>query len=526
MPGKTSILIAHRLTTIRHADIICVFDEGVIVEQGTHDELFEKNGLYTALVLADQKKQVHSSVVNEDAATSASSVDSAKNLQKQVSEQNLEIKVESKSDEQKVNEEPNFPLSRLIGLSSEHWDIIAISLFSSVCCGAVFPLFSQIFSEMISVLFLPLSDPEAIRVRAANMALAFFGLGVGMLIANVGMNGGVGYIGEKLTKKLRDKSFAAVLNQNIGWFDEEMNQPRVLCAKLATDAAAVRGMASEYIGRLIQIYTMLIAGTVLAFYYGWQLAFVVFGVGPLVGVAGWLQFKFIGGFSNDFKKALEKGSQLAAESFSGIKTISSFNSEELVVKRYSHILEEPLEIGRFKAQVAGIGFGFSQAIMFLAYAVSFYFGAWLTAEGYMTFDRVLKVFFAIVMAAMGVGQTAAFVPDIVKSNSAAQAVFGIIDRVPEIDSSSDSGLKTGLENGDIVFDHVSFSYPTRKEATIFKKLSFEIKSGTKVALVGPSGSGKSTVVSMLMRFYDPDSGSIKIAGENLKVLFNDVLIFI
>lgn len=84
----------------------------------------------------------------------------------------------------------------------------------------------------------------------------------------------------------------------------------------------------------------------------------------------------------------------------------------------------------------------------------------------MSFDRVLKVFFAIIMAAMGVGQTAALAPDVVKSKSGALSIFKIIDRQPEINSELDSGLKRDLNNCDITFDNVNFNYPTRKEVPV------------------------------------------------------------
>ena len=87
-----------------------------------------------------------------------------------------------------------------------------------------------------------------------------------------------------------------------------------------------------------------------------------------------------------------------------------------------------------------------------------------------------------------------------------------------IDSSSDEGKKPSSVDGEIIFNNVSFSYPTRQESLVFNGLSLTIKAGQTVALVGPSGSGKSTTVSLLERFYDPTSGAILLDGTDLKDL--------
>ncbi|KAK9288528.1 hypothetical protein L1049_016987 [Liquidambar formosana] len=130
-----------------------------------------------------------------------------------------------------------------------------------------------------------------------------------------------------------------------------------------------------------------------------------------------------------------------------------------------------------------------------------------TANTKHVVDQVSTVFFALTMAALGISQSSSLAPDASKAKSSAASVFAILDRKSNIDSSDNSG--TTLENveGKIKFHHVSFKYPTRPDLQVFRDLCLTIRSGKTVALVGESGSGKSTVISLLQRFYNPDSGS-------------------
>eukprot|EP00455_Lapot_gusevi_P025553 TRINITY_DN2693_c0_g2_i8.p1 TRINITY_DN2693_c0_g2~~TRINITY_DN2693_c0_g2_i8.p1 ORF type:complete len:403 (+),score=121.86 TRINITY_DN2693_c0_g2_i8:70-1278(+) len=228
-----------------------------------------------------------------------------------------------------------------------------------------------------------------------------------------------------------------------------------------------------------------------------------------------LQFKFMAGFQADAQKALEGSNRVASESFSSIRTVSSFSCENAIATKYEGLLQRPLELGVRKANIAGVGFASSQFILFAAYALCFWFGAWLTRRNEMTFANVLKVFFAIVMSAMGLGQTSQMAPDAQKAQQSANSIFYYIDRDPEIDSQSDKGVATSVQGRDIVFENVHFSYPTRKEVKVYSGLNFRVPAGKKVALVGPSGCGKSTTVALLQRFYDPLSGCIRIGDHAL-----------
>ncbi|KAH7682333.1 P-loop containing nucleoside triphosphate hydrolase protein [Dioscorea alata] len=122
------------------------------------------------------------------------------------------------------------------------------------------------------------------------------------------------------------------------------------------------------------------------------------------------------------------------------------------------------------------------------------------------------------MAASGVSQSSAFGTDTNKAKDSAASIFEILDHKSKINASTDEGVTLSNVQGNIVFQHVSFKYPSRPEVQIFKDLCLTISSGKTIALVGESGSGKSTVIAMLERFYDPDSGMILLDGVKLQGL--------
>ncbi|CAN0221631.1 unnamed protein product [Ectocarpus fasciculatus] len=116
------------------------------------------------------------------------------------------------------------------------------------------------------------------------------------------------------------------------------------------------------------------------------------------------------------------------------------------------------------------------------------------------------------------GQTAPGIAALGVARGAAVEVFEVLDRVPPIDSSSEKGLKPANVEGQVVFDSVGFSYPARPNDVVYGSLSLEVAVGKTLALVGPSGGGKSTMTKLLLRFYDPTSGTVTLDGTDIKSL--------
>lgn len=133
---------------------------------------------------------------------------------------------------------------------------------------------------------------------------------------------------------------------------------------------------------------------------------------------------------------------------------------------------------------------------------------------------MILVFFNIIIAVFSLGNAAQFVGTLANGKGAAYEVLSIIDRKPLINSDETDSGKIRLTNleGNIEFSNVSFKYPSREQVQVLNEISFKIKAGSTVALVGSSGCGKSTCIQLLQRFYDSINGQVLIDNVDIKEL--------
>jgi len=548
--GRSTIVIAHRLSTIRDADIICVMDKGVIVERGTHEELMNKEGgsLYLDLVKLqeiagrDEEKVKEkrpavdpndipvpgSEAAPANGASPASKPDRRKPSERLPSAGRPSAKRPSTpgdgaaADEAPpLNDAERKQLEKGVVLRSFKYNLpelgyIFFGALGAICNGAVFPVFSIIFGEIINTLL----EPDAVARNAAvvDWCLGFLGLAVGTGLANFFQSALFGISGERLTTRLRNMLFGAIVRQDVGWFDLDSSATGVLATKLSNDASQVKGMTGERIGLMLQLLSTMVAGLLIGFISCWRLALVVLACVPAVAVAGALQLKLLTGFNAKAKVAYEESGQIATEAIMNMRTVTSLGIQDQFIDFYRISLQPPDRGARRSAIVSGLGFGFAEASQFLIWALAFWYGSNLAADGECDFAGMMKAISAVLFSAIMLGQMSSLMPDFGKAKAAAASIYAILDRVPVVDSFSSEGTRLDSLSGTIEFRDVHFCYPTRPTTKILKGLNFKIKPGQTLALVGPSGCGKSTSVALIERFYNPAEGQIFIDGIEIRSL--------
>uniref|UniRef100_M0R4J2 Bile salt export pump n=1 Tax=Rattus norvegicus TaxID=10116 RepID=M0R4J2_RAT len=538
--GHTIISVAHRLSTVRAADVIIGFEHGVAVERGTHEELLERKGVYFMLVtLQSQGDNAHkeTSIMGKDATeggtlertfSRGSYRDSLRASIRQRSKSQLSLLThdpplavadhkssykDSKDNDVLVEEVEPAPVRRILKYNIPEWHYILVGSLSAAINGAVTPIYSLLFSQLLGTF--SLLDKEQQRSEIHSMCLFFVILGCVSIFTQFLQGYTFAKSGELLTKRLRKFGFKAMLGQDIGWFDDLRNNPGVLTTRLATDASQVQGATGSQVGMMVNSFTNIIAALLIAFFFSWKLSLIITIFFPFLALSGAVQTKMLTGFASQDKQALEKAGQITSEALSNIRTVAGIGVEGRFIKAFEVELQTSYKTAVRKANIYGLCFAFSQGIAFLANSAAYRYGGYLIAYEGLGFSHVFRVVSSVALSATAVGRTFSYTPSYAKAKISAARFFQLLDRKPPINVYSEAGKWDNFQ-GKIDFIDCKFTYPSRPDIQVLNGLSVSVNPGQTLAFVGSSGCGKSTSIQLLERFYDPDQGTVMIDGHDSK----------
>ncbi|XP_027025790.2 bile salt export pump [Tachysurus fulvidraco] len=316
---------------------------------------------------------------------------------------------------------------------------------------------------------------------------------------------------------VRKLYFSKVMRMEIGWFD--CNSVGELNTRMSDDINKINDAIADQVGVFIQRFTTFACGFLMGFVKGWKLTLVIISVSPLIGVGAGLMALFVAKLTGWELQAYAKAGAVADEVLSSIRTVAAFGGEQKEVERYDHNLVSAQHWGIRKGLIMGFFTGYMWFIIFLCYALAFWYGSSLVVvtEEYSP-GTLLQVFFGVLIAALNLGQASPCLEAFASGRGAATIIFETIDREPEIDCMSEAGYKLDKVKGELEFHNVSFYYPSRPEVKILDQMNLQVKSGETTAFVGPSGAGKSTAVQLIQRFYDPKEGMVTLDGHDIRGL--------
>uniref|UniRef100_A0A8D1G3E0 ATP binding cassette subfamily B member 11 n=1 Tax=Sus scrofa TaxID=9823 RepID=A0A8D1G3E0_PIG len=541
--GHTIISVAHRLSTVRAADVIIGFEHGTVVERGTHEELLERKGVYFTLMTLqsqgdqafkekDIKDETEDDLLERKQSFSRGSYQASLRASiRQRSRSQLSYLrhepplagVDHKSAYEEDRKDKNIPeeeeiepapVKRILKVNAPEWPYMLVGGVGAAVNGTVTPFYAFLFSQILGTF--SLLDKEEQRSQIHGVCLLFVAIGCVSFCTQFLQGYAFAKSGELLTKRLRKLGFRAMLGQEIGWFDDLRNSPGALTTRLATDASQVQGAAGPQIGMIVNSFTNIAVAMIIAFLFSWKLSLVIVCFFPFLALSGAIQTRMLMGFATHDKQALEVAAQITNEALSNIRTVAGIGKEKQFIEAFESELEKPYKTAIRKANVYGFCFGFSHSIVFVANSASYRYGGYLIPNEGLHFSYVFRVISSVVLSATALGRASSYTPSYAKAKISAARFFQLLDRRPAIRVYSSAGERWDNFQGQIDFVDCKFKYPSRPDVQVLNGLSVSVRPGQTLAFVGSSGCGKSTSIQLLERFYDPDEGKVMIDGHDSK----------
>ncbi|CAD5216666.1 unnamed protein product [Bursaphelenchus xylophilus] len=536
--GRTTIMIAHRLSTVRNADKIIVFDHGKIVEQGTHEELMELGGIYKGLVQAqeiEQYREVDDVVVEDEGSPSkALSRSSSRGSRSEFSD-SQRVRASNRLKQSMASAAQNDPdtedqIEEMEEEDAEKasfkdiWEFakpervrFVLGLICTFLRGAIFPAFSLIYGQMFTALEQALSENKHEEVTSKNVvnALAFGGLGLFGCIFTLTSGYLLGQVGERMTMRLRIEVFKNILRQDGAYFDDLRHSTGKLTARLASDAPNVQAAIDQRLAEVLQGLVSLICGVAIAFYFSFTMAPIGLGSAAVIVIIQLFLTNVLKKRALKDVMVAEEASRIASESIEHVKTVQALTRQNYLYESFCRASVQPHKRAIFRGLLQSLTYGLTGAFVSFNFASAYFFGLLLIQGGYTTPFIVFQVIEALNMASITVIAAASFFPEYIRAKVAAGLMFKMMRHETKIDSLSDAGMTPVIE-GNVECENVFFCYPNTPHYLILNEFSVTAHKGETLAFVGPSGCGKSTTIQLLERYYDVMAGSIKIDGVDIR----------
>ncbi|KAH8682568.1 P-loop containing nucleoside triphosphate hydrolase protein [Xylariales sp. PMI_506] len=540
--GRTTISIAHRLSTVKNASNIVVMSEGRIVEQGTHQQLLDRKGPYFNLVSAQKFTDSKTLTAEEEElmdvedekillrkvsarARGAAGGSSHRMMGQTTAITAQDMALDLGNDALDGEEDPKYSLWTLINLirslNQPEWKIMLVGLVFSIICGAGNPLLAVFFAEQILVLSRPLTD-DATRSQVKKgsdfWSAMFLMLAFVQLIAYALSGVAFAMCSERLIRRVRERALRAILRQDVAFFDRDENSSGALTAFLSTETTHVSGLSGATLGTILMMATTLVAAIAISLAVGWKLSLVCVSTMPILLACGFYRFWLLAHFQSRSKAAYVASASFASEAVSSIRTVAALGREDGVLAEYDEALAAQQRNSLKSVLKSTALFATSQSLVFLCLALGFWYGSTLIGDGEYSQFQFFLCLTAVIFGSESAGSIFSFAPDMSNAHRAASALKALFDRKPTIDPWSAEGDRLDKVEGAIQFHDVYFRYPARPQQSVLRGLDLSIEPGQYVALVGSSGCGKSTAIGLLERFYDPLAGEIYVDGKDISTL--------
>jgi ATP-binding cassette subfamily B protein len=353
---------------------------------------------------------------------------------------------------------------------------------------------------------------------AGSDVISSYFLAMLAVVAVLAMASGARYylvmiIGERVVADLRSDVFAHLARLDASFFDTARTGE--LVSRLTADTTQMKSAFGSSASVALRNLFMFAGAIGMMVYTSPKLSALVLIAIPIIVFPLVASGRSVRRRSRKAQDTLADASAFAAENLGAIRTMQAFNAEPATLKRFRQAVEEAYQAAR---DTTGARALLTSVAIFLAFA-SVIAVLWLGAQdvlaGRITGGLLSQFVLYAVFGASSLGQLSEVWSEISAAAGAAGRIAEILAIKPKIAAPARPEAMPQPSRGHVAFDNVGFSYPSRPDVEALAGLSFEVKSGETVALVGPSGAGKSTVFQLLLRFYDPVSGCVRVDGVDV-----------
>jgi ATP-binding cassette subfamily B (MDR/TAP) protein 1 len=449
--GRTTITIAHRLTTIKNSDMIFCLKSGTVRECGTHDELMkDENGVYHNLIKFQFSGQEEEIEEEEESLTPKEPQQLITKLSIKKDENLFVNPDDSRRDTSKINKiddhptpatatgtkpQTTFTTAELWAMMGAQKSSVIIGFLFSIANGCIQPTIGWLLSGMLGAFALYLSPLPADHKTADEKtqknviylgclaAYAFIGFTMAIWSFNRG--------GEEVTKNLRKKVYKKFLENDIEFFDDEDNEPGKLCDKLSEDAKVINVLVTSMLGSMLQGVGSFVCGVTMACIACWQMALCVLGFFPVILILASIQMKHMSEVQKDESGNNSVGASIVQENVNNIRTVRAMNTMDDLIERF-RAESNKVVVSNFKNFFGNFMFALSVSIYFFIFGVVYYLGAIFLKDLNVEYENVMKSMFCIIFAAFGAGMAASMGGDAGKAKSAAERMYGFLNRVNKV----------------------------------------------------------------------------------------------
>jgi ATP-binding cassette subfamily B protein len=321
-------------------------------------------------------------------------------------------------------------------------------------------------------------------------------------------------VGERAVVSLRRQLYERLISMPMKFFGE--HRVGELASRLSSDLGLLEDVLISAVPQALRQAMLLIGGVAIIAVTSLRLSLVMLSSFPVLMIVAVVFGRRIRKLSRTAQDRLADTGTIVDETLQGIANVKAFGNEEYEVRRYTSQLEAFLASVLRTAKHRAALIAFIIVAIFGSIVLVLWDGARLMQAGVLSHGELTRFVFCTIFVGGSVSSFA-------EVYSALQRAMGATQRVRELltepaESRLDSPLRQPALairlGGEVSFEDVHFRYPSRPDLPVLRGLSLRAGRGEKVALVGPSGAGKSTIVSLLLRFYEPDQGCVRLDGKN------------